>query len=117
DLTGVAADADTSIKGRGTEPNWPLLCARLECHPQPNMMTLIGAATHRLLECKVLLPTVVKEIADRSVCILPVQQYALRDLQARFQCDRIRGIPPSQSPCPDNIVPAADATDVQRAAG
>jgi hypothetical protein len=36
-------------------------------------MTFVGAATDRLLERKVLLPTVVKEIADWSVRILPVQ--------------------------------------------
>jgi hypothetical protein len=31
-----------------------------------------------------------------------LQQYALRALQACFQCDRIRGILPSQSRSPDN---------------
>jgi hypothetical protein len=56
-----------------------------------------GAATHGLLERKILLPTIIKEIADRRVRILSVQQYALRDLQARFQCDRIAGYHQRQS--------------------
>ena len=82
DLTRVVADANTPVKGGGAELDRPMFRSLVEYRPEPDVMTLVRAAAYRLLEREVLMPAIVKEIADRSVWVGPVQYHTGRNLYA-----------------------------------
>ena len=80
DFSGVFADADAAILGRGPKPDRALLRAAFQHLPVAHMVAAVGAGPDRLFIGKILAAAEIIEIADRRVLVRPIEQHAADDL-------------------------------------
>ena len=110
----VAADADAAIESGVAKPDGPVLLAVVQHFPKPHVMTVIGAAAGRLLECQILAAPEIKQRADRRVAIRPVEQHATDDLDGGAQCHGIGRIPAGGMHGTQHVAGVADQPDIDR---
>jgi hypothetical protein len=85
--------------------------------PKADVVPPVRTFAIGLLERELFLFALVVKWTDRRIVVWPVERHAADDVNTRSQSDRICGIPAGSVHGAEDIVPAADESDIKRISG
>src|ERR1700733_11665445 len=115
-LPCIMAQAYTTVERHRTKPARRAARPFIKDLPQTNMMSSVGAAAIRFLESELFFFPLIIEGTHRCGAVGPVKHHAADDLKTRAQGDRVGWKPASCVHGAEDVIPAADQSDIERIA-